>query len=176
MSSQLLKTPGNFKLVLASQSPRRKELLSKLGYQFSQRLKEVEETYPEDLEPEKVAEYLSNKKAKAYESDMGEDELIITADTVVILNKVILAKAKNAAEAKEMLKQLSGKKHQVVTAVCLQKKGLSHSFSVTTEVFFKHLSAKEIEFYIANFQPFDKAGAYGIQEWIGFIGVEKIKG
>ena len=176
MSNQLLKTPGNYRLVLASQSPRRKELLGKLGYEFSQRLKKVEETYPTDLATEKVAEFLSKKKAAAYENELADDELIITADTVVILNNTILGKAENFGEAKTMLEQLSGKKHQVITGVCLQKKGSAHSFSVTTTVFMKQLSIAEIAFYIENFKPFDKAGAYGIQEWIGFIGVDKIEG
>ncbi|MEQ8625659.1 MAG: Maf family nucleotide pyrophosphatase [Vicingaceae bacterium] len=176
MSTQLLKTPGNYRLVLASQSPRRKELLSKLGYEFSQRQKNVEETFPIDLSVEKVAEFLSKKKAAAYEGEMAQDELIITADTVVILGEKILGKAENFAEAKTMLAQLSGKKHQVITGVCLQKKGIVHSFSVATDVYMKQLSSAEIAFYIENFKPFDKAGAYGIQEWIGLIGVEKIEG
>jgi len=176
MSKQLLETPGNYRLVLASQSPRRKELLSKLGYKFTQRLKEVEETFPKDLNAEKVAEFLSKKKAAAYEGEMAEDELIITADTVVLLNGNILSKAKDFAEAKNMLNQLSGKKHQVITGVCLQKKGSAHSFSVATDVYMKPLSSAEIAFYIENYKPFDKAGAYGIQEWIGLIGVEKIEG
>lgn len=176
MAVAKLTLANNFQLILASQSPRRKELLSNLGYNFSQRIKKVEESYPNNLKPEEVAEYLSKKKSEAYESDLAENEIVITADTVVILNKSILGKAKNKAEATKMLKQLSGKKHHVVSGVCLLKKGTRKAFSVTTTVYMKELSSEEIEYYVDNFQPFDKAGAYGIQEWIGYIGVEKIEG
>jgi len=168
--------PKNYNIILASQSPRRKELLEKLGYTFKQITKEVEENFPKELAIEKVAEYLSNKKAAAYKNEIKTNDLLITSDTTVCLENEILGKAKSAAQASQMLKQLSGKTHLVITGVTLKSHTKSVSFSVTTEVQMKPLSAKEIEYYVQNFQPYDKAGAYGIQEWIGFIGVENING
>lgn len=174
MSSFL--NPNNHQLILASQSPRRKALLESLGYSFKQRLKAVDESFPKDLKVTQIAEYLSKKKANAYLEDLKEKELLITSDTVVVLGKEILEKANDAKEAKIMLLMLSGKKHQVITGVCLSNIKKQQSFSVSTQVYFKTLSSTEIDHYIENYKPFDKAGAYGIQEWIGFIGVEKIEG
>lgn len=168
--------PNNYQLVLASQSPRRKELLSNLGYEYTHRIKQVDECYPKDLNPEVIAEYLSIKKSEAYVAGIAENEIIITADTVVLLNKKILGKAKNKVEATRMLELLSGKKHQVISGISLLKKGRRTSFSVLTSVYMKALKPEEINFYVNTFEPFDKAGAYGIQEWIGYIGVEKIEG
>ncbi len=123
-----------------------------------------------------VAEYLSRKKATAGLDELKDKELLITSDTTVLLGKKILNKASNTREAKEMLKMLSGRKHKVVTGVCLSSKEKAISFSVTTKVYFKKLKEEEIDYYIEHYKPFDKAGAYGIQEWIGMIGVKKIKG
>lgn len=165
-----------YKLILASQSPRRKELLSKLGLEFSQQALNADESYPADIPSEKVAEYLSRKKAAVYLSKLEEDEILITSDTTVLLDDQILNKAAGAEEAKQMLQALSGKSHQVISGVCLSSKEKAISFSVSTKVFFKDLLESEIDFYIEHYRPFDKAGAYGIQEWIGMIGVEKIEG
>ena len=168
--------PKGYRLILASQSPRRKELLEKLGYSFTQRSKEVDESYPKDMEIEKVASYLSEKKASAYQSDLKVDELLITSDTIVCVDNLILGKASDKVEAKKMLKRLSGKTHHVITGVTLTNPAKQSTFSVKTKVEMKVFSDKELEYYINNFQPFDKAGAYGIQEWIGFIGVKNLNG
>lgn len=168
--------PGGYQLILASQSPRRKELLEKLGYRFRQIAKDVDESYPHDLEVDQIAEYLSQKKAKAYESELASNDLLITSDTIVCIGNQVLGKASNADQAKEMLNLLSAKQHTVISGVTLSSISKSVSFSVHTQVQMKALSSDEIEFYIDNFKPYDKAGAYGIQEWIGFIGVDEIKG
>ena len=163
-------------MILGSKSPRRKELLEKLGFDFKQISLNADESYPNDLPPNEVAEYLSRKKAAAGVSKLKDDELLITSDTTVVIGDNILNKAADRDEAKAMLEQLSGKEHQVISGVCLSTKEKAISFSVNTKVFFKALSEEEIEYYIDQFQPYDKAGAYGIQEWIGMIGVEKIEG
>lgn len=163
------------KLILASNSPRRKELLNKLDLKFEVRLKEVDEAYPDHLQREEVAEYLANYKAQAYLPEL-QDEILITADTIVCLDDKILNKPADAEDAKIMLQQLSGKVHDVITGVCLlsrQKKDLFHDI---TRVYFKSLTPEEINFYVNIYKPFDKAGAYGAQEWMGMIGVEKIEG
>lgn len=165
-----------YKLILGSKSPRRQELLRGLNYDFEIRTKETDEAYPENLSAETVPEYLSNKKAQALIPDLETDELLITSDTLVIVNNEILGKPKDIVEAKEMLLKLSGKNHKVVTGVTLASSEKKHSFSVATTVFFKKLENSEIEFYIKKYKPFDKAGSYGIQEWIGYIGIEKIEG
>lgn len=167
---------SKYKILLGSGSPRRKQMLEDLGISFTISKKEVEETYPENLEKEKVAEYLSVKKGEAFSESLKEDELVITADTTVVVGNVILGKAKGAIEAKEMLRTLSGKEHYVYTGVCLKTKAKTRSFTSSTKVYFKELSEEEIDYYIKEYQPFDKAGAYGIQEWIGMIGIEKIEG
>lgn len=168
--------PKNYKLILASKSPRRKELIAHLGYDFEQKSKDTDESYPSDLPLNQVAEYLSKKKAEAFKGELNEGELLITSDTTVLLENQLLEKAAKAEHAKEMLRQLSGKTHKVITGLCLTSLSKQESTSVSTKVFFKSLTEKEIDYYIKHFQPFDKAGAYGIQEWIGFIGVEKIEG
>ncbi len=166
----------NYKLILASKSPRRQELLKGLGVEFEIRTKEIEEVFPPALFKEEIPLYLSNLKAKAFEKDLKENELVITSDTIVWNENKQLGKPKSRAEAIEMLQNLSGKKHEVITAVTLMTKTKTHSFYETTKVFFKELSQEEIECYINNYQPFDKAGSYGIQEWIGFVGIPKIEG
>lgn len=166
-----------YNIVLASNSPRRKELLSGLGLKFEVKvLPDVDESYPKNLLPEEVPIYIASKKANANRVNMANNDLLITADTVVICNGKILGKPKNAAEAYEMLNFLSGKVHQVVTGVCLTTIKEQRKFSATSDVTFKNLTSEEIEYYIQNFKPYDKAGAYGIQEWIGYIGVTKING
>ncbi|KAA3651839.1 MAG: septum formation protein Maf [Bacteroidetes bacterium] len=172
----LILNPKNYNLILASQSPRRKQLLADLGYSFTQLSKDLDESFPENMPINKVAEYLACKKADGFKADLKPNDLLITSDTTVCLANEILNKASNEAEAKTMLQKLSGKSHEVITGVCLSSMDKRISFSVSTKVFFKSLSNSEIEYYIQHFKPFDKAGAYGIQEWIGFIGVEKIEG
>ena len=166
----------NYKIVLGSKSPRRKELLKDLGFDFTIKTKETDESFPSDLSTNKVAEYIAQKKGNALIDELKENELLICSDTVVVIHNEILGKPKNYNEAFSMLSKLSGNKHQVITGVVLINPKKQHSFSVTTEVSFKELSKDEIDFYINEYKPFDKAGAYGIQEWIGFIGVTELKG
>ena len=164
-------------VVLASNSPRRKELLAGLGMPFEVRVMDgIDESYPEDLPVSEVALYIAGKKADAYREKMADDELIITADTVVIVDDEILGKPHDKADAIRMLKLISGRTHQVTTGVCLLSKKQESRFSVTTDVTFKALSDEEINYYIDTYKPFDKAGAYGIQEWIGYIGVTGLNG
>ena len=163
------------KIILASNSPRRKELLGGLGVDFEVRvMKGVDEAYPDTLPAKDVAESISREKASVY--DVADDELLITADTVVIVGDDILGKPKDADDAHRMLREISGRTHQVVTGVCLTTAKEQRSFSVVTDVTFKQLSDEEIDFYIRNHRPYDKAGAYGIQEWIGYIGVTGLNG
>lgn len=165
-----------YKLILASASPRRHQLMYDTGFKFEVKLKHTEEIWPEELAVEKVPEYLACLKAKAFNGELQEDELLITADTVVCLDEKILGKPKNREHAIEMLHRLSGRKHQVVTGVCLTTSQEQRSFSAYTDVYFKTLSDQEITYYVDTCKPFDKAGAYGIQEWIGYIGIERIEG
>lgn len=163
------------KLILASNSPRRHELLKGLDLDFEVRVKKgVGEKYPDNLPAEKVPEYISKEKAAAY--DIKEDETLLTADTVVILNGEIMGKPKDASEAKDMLRKLSGHTHHVVTGVSITTRKKQVSFSDTTAVTFRDLTDSEIDYYIEHYKPFDKAGAYGVQEWIGYIGVTRIEG
>ena len=189
----------NYKIILASNSPRRKELLAGLDIPFEVKvIKGIDESYPETLDAYEVAEYISGKKAEAYRGlldgkaseEQGEETvqtLILTADTVVIAptadeqndqegKGVILGKPKDEEDAVRMLRMLSGKTHHVVTGVCLTTRSQQRHFSVITEVTFKHLSDAEISYYISHYKPFDKAGAYGIQEWIGYVGCTGLKG
>lgn len=166
-----------YHIVLASNSPRRKELLEGLGISFEVKtLSGIEESYPDTLQPSEVAEYISLEKAMAYKVRIKENELLITADTVVVFGKEIMGKPKNAEDAGRMLQKLSGKVHQVYTGVTIMTKYGYHSFTSATDVKFADLSDDEINYYIEKYRPFDKAGAYGIQEWIGYIGVESIHG
>ncbi len=163
------------KIILASNSPRRKELLGGLGVDFEVRVVNgVGEDYPETLPPHDVAEYIANEKADAYTVVKGE--LLITADTVVVVGKDILGKPKDATQACRMLRDISGRTHQVVTGVCMKTSCERRSFSVATDVTFRQLTDEEISHYVNLYKPFDKAGAYGIQEWIGYIGVTGING
>ena len=167
----------NYRIVLASNSPRRKELLSGLGIDFEVRVLDgIDESYPSSLAAAETAEYIARKKAAAYQKTMAADELIITADTVVIVDNEVLGKPSDAAEAREMLQKLSNRTHQVVTGVCLTTQEQAVHFSVVTDVTFKKLTDSETAYYISNYKPFDKAGAYGIQEWIGYIGCTGLHG
>lgn len=167
----------NYKILLASKSPRRREILSLLRMPFTVvTLDGVDESYPPDLNPDKVSEYISNKKADEFLKRIGDDEMIITADTVVICEGKILGKPKDERAAFEMLKFLSGKTHKVTTGVTVATKEKRISFSSESYVTFADLTDDEIRFYVDTFHPYDKAGAYGIQEWIGAVAVAKIDG
>ena len=167
----------DYQLILASASPRRKELLAGLNIPFEVRLIDgIDETYPPELPTDEVPLYISQKKAAAYKANISPHTIVLTADTVVVCNEQILGKPIDEADARRMLQMLSGKTHRVITGVTLLVEGNSKSFSVATDVTFKPLSAAEIDYYIRTFKPFDKAGAYGIQEWIGYIGVTAING
>ena len=166
----------NYKLILASASPRRQQLMKDAGFTFEVRLKNVEEKYPQELHLENVPEYLSKVKASAFREELKADEVLITADTVGCIHDRILGKPADRKEAISMLQELSGNRHLVVTGVSVTTRTEQLSFSSRTDVFFKRLSNEEIEFYVDTYKPFDKAGAYGIQEWIGYIGIERIEG
>lgn len=167
----------DYHIILASNSPRRKELLRGLDIAFDVRVQpDIAEDYPADTAPADVAAYISREKANAYKDTIAENELIITADTVVIVENEILGKPHDDAEAKQMLHKISGRKHQVVTGVCLTTTEKQRCFSVSTDVTFKNLKEEEIDYYIETYSPLDKAGAYGIQEWIGYIGVTALEG
>lgn len=166
-----------YKLILASNSPRRKELLAGLGLPFEVRvLSGIDESYPDAIPVGDVALHIAGLKADAYRTTMAPDEIIITADTVVIVGDEILGKPVDEADAHRMLRLLSGRTHQVTTGVCIVAKEWERRFAVTTDVTFKTLSDEEIRYYVDTFKPFDKAGAYGIQEWIGYIGVTALQG
>ncbi|MDR3250979.1 MAG: Maf-like protein [Tannerella sp.] len=165
------------KIVLASNSPRRRELLKGLDIDFEIRLiGDIDESYPADTPPAEVPGFIAGLKADAYSATVAENELIITADTVVIVDGDILEKPADRADAIQMLQRLSGRKHQVITAVVLMSKDMRKEFSVMSTVDFAELVNSEIEYYVDKYKPFDKAGAYGIQEWIGYIGVKGIEG
>ena len=167
----------HYQLILASASPRRKELLAGLNIPFEVRLIDgIDETYPPELPTDEVPLYISQKKAAVYKANISPHTIVLTADTVVVCNEQILGKPIDEADARRMLQMLSGKTHRVITGVTLLVEGNSKSFSVATDVTFNPLSAAEIDYYIRTFKPFDKAGAYGIQEWIGYIGVTAING
>lgn len=166
-----------YNIVLASKSPRRQELLKHIGVDFTILTKDVDESYPSRLAPLEVAPFLSLKKAKAFEdSELPENFMVITADTVVIAENEILGKPKDRDDAFRMLELLSGKTHKVVTGVTVRTKDFTKTFSVMSKVTFDNLDNQEIEYYVDNYKPYDKAGAYGIQEWVGYIGVSCVEG
>ena len=168
---------SSYRVILASNSPRRKELLSGIDLSYEIRtLPDIDESYPETVPNEEVAAFLARKKASAYLSALKGDELLITADTIVLLDGMILGKPADKAEAKEMLLTLSGEMHRVITGVCFTTEHEQVSFSDTAYVTFGTLSEEEIDYYISEYSPMDKAGAYGVQEWIGYVAVEKIEG
>ena len=166
-----------YKIVLVSASPRRKELLQNLGLTFKVRtLFGIDEQYPDTLRGEDIPRFISRKKAEAYRSSMADDELLIAADTVVCLDGRTLGKPRDAQEAKDMLHKLSGRFHQVITGVTVMTKDRMENFAVTSQVKFADLTDEEVDYYVDNYLPFDKAGAYGIQEWIGMVAVEELRG
>ena len=168
---------NKYKIVLASGSPRRRELLAGLDIDFEVRvLPDVDESYPEGLTGVEIAQAISRKKADAYRKTLQDKELIITADTIVYMRGEVIGKPTDEEEARNMLRKLSGRVHQVVTGVTLLSKDFERSFVSVSNVTFSKLTSNEIEYYINNYHPLDKAGAYGIQEWIGFVGVERIEG
>lgn len=173
----MLENLKKYNILLASKSPRRRELLKELRIPFSPvSLGGIEETYPDNIPVEDVPQFLADRKADAYLSFIKENEMVITADTLVIKNDKVLGKPKNQEEAKEMLDLLSDTTHKVVTGVCIVTRDRRVSFTAVTEVRFGKISNEEAEYYIDNYRPFDKAGSYGIQEWIGCVAVESISG
>ena len=166
----------SYNYILASKSPRRQELLHSFGIEFQVIVKEVEEDYPENLVKEEIPVFLAVLKSKPFLNELQENDLLITADTIVWLTYKILGKPNNVEEAISMLKELSGQEHEVISGVCLSSKNKQKTFYSVSKVRFKKLSDYEIEYYVSRFKPFDKAGSYGIQEWIGFIGITHIEG
>ena len=168
---------SRYKIILASASPRRRELMSGLEIDYQVKtLPDIDESYPESLTGEEIPLYISREKAEAYRSFMGDDELIITADTIVYIDGKVLGKPHDEADACEMLRKLSGRTHMVITGVCLTTTQWQRSFSAVTEVTFDTLSDEEISHYVRKYKPLDKAGSYGVQEFIGFIGVKSLNG
>ena len=166
----------DYTLILASASPRRHQFFKEMELEFEVRLKSVEEIYPSELKAAEISDYLAKLKASAFKNELEAKDILITSDTVVWHKNESLAKAANDTEAENMLKKLSGDWHQVITSVCFTTMERQIILNSITEVKFKNLTPEEIRFYIEKFTPFDKAGAYGIQEWIGLIGIEEIKG
>ncbi len=166
-----------YRYILASGSPRRRELLDGLGLKYELRLlPDIDETYPATLQGEEIPREISRKKSEAYRPTMADDELIITADTIVYLDGKVIGKPADEEEARDMLRTLSGRTHEVITGVTFLTKQRQHSFTCTSLVTFATLSDEDIDHYVSHYHPLDKAGAYGIQEWIGYIGVTRIEG
>ncbi|MDH6342619.1 septum formation protein [Parabacteroides sp. PFB2-12] len=173
----LLPNLSKYKIILASNSPRRKELLGGLNLDFEVRIiPDIDESYPEEMPVEAIAGYVAQKKAEAYLPTLADEELLITADTIVSLGGKILGKPTDREDAIRMLGELSGRQHEVITGVCVYTREKQLTFSVTSAVRFGTLTEEEITYYVDNYRPYDKAGAYGIQEWIGYIAVEAIQG
>ena len=173
----MLENLNKYKVILASNSPRRKELLSGLGVAYEVKtMPDVDESYPDGLSGEEIAKHIARGKAEAYRSLIQADELVITADTIVWLDGTVMGKPKDEEEAKDMLMRLSGKTHQVITGVCLTTSSIQKTFATVTDVTFATLTEDEIDYYVTRYQPMDKAGSYGVQEWIGFVGVENLSG
>lgn len=166
---------SNKKIILASGSPRRQKFFKDLGLNFEIKLKEIDENYPSNLSGKDIAIYISEKKASAFDN-LNENEVLLTSDTIVWINNKALGKPTDREDAINMLKEISGNIHEVITAFTIKTKNRTLSDFASTKVFFNNLNSEEIEYYVDNFKPFDKAGAYGIQEWIGLIGINKIEG
>ena len=166
----------NYKVILASGSPRRQQFFKDLDLDFEIRLKEIEEIYPDHLKAEEITDYLALLKANAFEGELNENEILVTSDTIVWHHNKALGKPKDYDDAFQILKTLSNETHEVITSVCFKTSKNRTVFNEITKVTFSTLSDESIHYYLKNYQPFDKAGAYGIQEWIGFIGVSKIEG
>lgn len=167
---------SKYSIILASNSPRRQELIKSLNIPFSIKIKEVEEIYPKELNHTEITDFLANLKASPFKKDLKENELLITSDTIVWIHNKALGKPKDYEEAFQMLKELSNTTHEVITSICITSKSFQKTINDTTIVSFKKLLDEEIDYYINTYKPFDKAGAYGIQEWIGKIGITKIEG
>ncbi|CAL2064245.1 Maf-like protein [Tenacibaculum sp. 190524A05c] len=167
---------ANYNIILASGSPRRQQFFKDLDLNFEIRLKSVDEVYPEYLKAEQITDYLADLKAQPFRDELSEKDLLITSDTIVWLNDQALGKPKDYNEAFDILKRLSGNTHRVITSVSLKNKSFQRIINDSTTVFFRDLTDEEIHYYITTFKPFDKAGAYGIQEWIGKVGINKIEG
>lgn len=165
-----------YKLILGSASPRRQELLKSLGFEFSTKPINANEDFSSDLKAQGIPIYLAEKKANAYPEQLKENEILITADTIVWCEGKVLNKPADFEEGKKMLGSLSGKMHEVFTAVCLKSKNKQITFYDTSKVYFKKLKTEEIEYYLTHYSPYDKAGGYGVQDWIGYIGIDKIEG
>lgn len=173
----MFKNLDKYNIILASNSPRRKELLSQLGIPFTVKtLQGIDESFPPNQDCVQTALYIVRQKSSAYRSIIEKNDLVITADTIVCIDHEVLGKPMDADEARCMLRKLSGRQHEVITAVGIDTVGTHQEFAVSTTVHFAELSDEIISFYIDNYKPFDKAGAYGIQEWIGYVGVEQIEG
>ncbi|MBP6634512.1 MAG: septum formation protein Maf [Paludibacter sp.] len=172
----MLKNIAHYDIILASQSPRRRELLKGLDIDFRIEVIDVDESYPNGMMGVEIPMYLAEKKANAYRSIMQDNTLLITADTIVWHEGRVMNKPANEAEARQMLTKLSGKTHQVITGVCISSLRKRRVFHVISEVRFARLTDAEIDYYLDNYKPYDKAGSYGVQEWIGFVGVEHING
>jgi len=175
MSDNFIMNLSKYKLILASKSPRRQMILTEAGFDFEVKVIDIEESYPEVMHASDVAQYLAEKKAKQVPF-LKPNEILITADTTVVLNETILGKPEDKEDAFKMISSLSGKMHSVITGVCIKNDHRVISFDDTTFVYFKRLTNKEIDYYIDNFEPYDKAGGYGIQDWIGMIGINNIEG
>lgn len=168
---------SGYNIILASNSPRRKELFSGLNFDYEVKtLPDIDESFPAHLHGEDIAIYIAQEKANAYTDYMGDNTLLITADTIVLLDGKMYGKPQDKEEAKQMLRELSGRTHEVITGVCITSKEKQRAFGVSSEVRFATLDQDEIEYYVNKYKPFDKAGAYGIQEWIGYVAVEYISG
>jgi len=165
----------NYHIILASKSPRRQQFFKDLNLDFTIQLKEVEEIYPKELKGVEITEFLADLKSKAF-TNLSDKDLLITSDTIVWLENEALGKPKDEADAFKMLQSLSGKKHEVISSISIKNNNFQKIISDVTSVYFKEISDEEINYYIKNYKPFDKAGGYGIQEWIGFIGIDKIEG
>lgn len=173
----MLENLKKYHIVLASNSPRRRELLAGLDLEYEVKvLPGIDESYPDTLDAEEIPQYISREKAAAYEAVLRENDLVITADTIVWTDGQVLGKPKDEEEAKSMLRRLSGRTHQVITGVTLLTKTMKRTFAVTSDVTFDTLTEEEIDYYVERYRPLDKAGAYGIQEWIGYVGVSALRG
>jgi septum formation protein len=165
-----------YQIILGSNSPRRQDLLKSLGFKFLNKPINADESFPNDLQAEEICLYLAEKKADAYAEDLQEDEILITADTIVWCEGKVFNKPANFVEGKKMLETLSGKMHEVFTGVCLKSGNKQTTFYDVSKVYFKKLKPEEIEYYLTNYNPYDKAGGYGVQDWLGYVGIDKIEG
>lgn len=166
----------HYEIILASQSPRRQQLLKDMGFKFKVIVTDVDEIYPQEMPVSEIPVYLAEIKANAIANEIKENTLIIAADTIVTIGNKVLGKPRDEADAFDILQQISGRMHKVITGVCLKTSLKQKSFFAESNVYFRHLSDEELNYYITNYKPFDKAGAYGVQEWIGYVGIEHIEG